>query len=81
MTDRPSPPRPSRMGAVRAWMKSRRRLRDDAITVGITVVITLIFIVYTILAWPHPFRLGNFSLELHGPLKNLSSPDTERPRR
>ncbi len=60
MTDYPPPPRQSRMGAVRAWMKSRMRLGDDVITVGITSVITLIFIVYTILAWPHPFRLSNF---------------------
>ncbi len=81
MTDRTPPQRPRPIGAVRAWMQSRSRLRDDVITVAVTAVVTVIFLVYTILSWPHPSRLSNFSLELHGPLKHLRSPDTELPPR
>jgi hypothetical protein len=71
MSDRPR--RPHRTGAVRARFTSRRWTPDDVITLAINAAVTLIFIVYTVVSWPHPSRMSNFSLKFHGPLKDLIS--------
>jgi hypothetical protein len=56
MSDRPRRPN---HGVARDT--SRRWPLDDVITLAITASVTLIFIVYTVVSWPHPSRMSNFN--------------------